>query len=128
VRAVRTTSSIDKWLAGHMTHTRTRQMLDACAATLDSEASPRPVLTPLPSLSDAARLPVSPQASTFLDQPAALGVGGARTPDDTPDPNRPIAINITESYHRPRQPASLAPNIPVDTLRREPDVQHGTGC
>jgi hypothetical protein len=85
--------------------------------------------TPLSSLPDAARLSVPPQASTLLDQPAALGVGGAGTPNDTRDPNLHIAINATESYHLPlaRQSAPSTPNIPATTLRREPDVQHMHG-
>jgi hypothetical protein len=83
-----------------------------------------------PPLSDAASLSVPPQASTSLDQSAALGVGGAGTHNDTRDPNWPITINAMESYHQPlapQQSAPSTPNIPTRaTLRREPDVQHRT--
>lgn len=112
-------------LSSRPLHSALPGAMDAIATRSDHD----PTLgTPLSSSSDAARLSIPAQASTFSDKPAALGVGGAGTPNDTQDPNRPIVINAMESYHRPpaRQSAPSTPNIPAATLRREPDVQHRT--
>jgi Family of unknown function (DUF6535) len=77
------------------------------------------------SLSDAARLSVLPHVSTALDQSSTstLGLGGADTPNDTPDPNPPVAIEV---HRRPWKSAPSASDIPANTRRRDSGVQHRT--
>jgi hypothetical protein len=98
------------------------------AAAMDTIPTPSDYVDPTPgttsSSSDAAWRPsIPPHVSIFLDQSTTLGVEGAGTPNDTQDPNPPIPMGV---YRRPRNAAPSDPNISVNTLRRDSDVQHGT--